>query len=151
MFVNVVSKTGKPLAPTKRLGKVRHLLKEGRAKIFCYEPFTIQLTYETTEYVPVEVNLGVDPGANDTPLAAEQHKPDAKTCEITYAKEILMRTDISDHLKHRAAARGERRGRLRYRKPRFDNRPKTYCSVCGKNHTPKLWVKKKRKNGKGYK
>lgn len=151
MFVHVVSKTGKPLAPTKRLGKVRRLLKEGRAKIFCYDPFTIQLTYDTTEYVPVEATLGIDPGANDTPLAAEQHKPGARTCEITYAKEILLRDDISDHLKRRAAARRERRSRLRYRKPRFDNRPKTYCSVCGKNHAPKLWKKVKRKNGKSYK
>jgi hypothetical protein len=151
MLVNVVSRSGKPLAPTRRLGKVRHLLKEGKAKVFCYEPFTIQLTYKTTEYVPVEVNLGIDPGANNTPLAAEQHKPDSATCEITYAKEILMRTDISTQLKHRANARRERRGRKRYRKPRFDNRPKTYCSICGKNHTPKLWKKVKRKNGKSYK
>lgn len=151
MFVNVVSKSGKPLAPTKRLGKVRRLLKEGKASVFCYDPFTIQLTYESTEYVPVEAGIGVDPGSSDTPVAAEQHEPGAKTCEITYAKEILMRTDISTQLKRRANARRERRGRLRYRKPRFDNRPKTYCSICGKNHTPKLWKKVKRKNGNTYK
>jgi len=152
MFVNVISKSGKPLAPTKRWGRVRRLLKEGKARIFCYGPFTIQLTYDTTEYVPVEASLGVDPGASDTPLAVEQHGPGAKTCEITYAKEILMRTDISTQLKRRANARKNRRGRkTRYRKPRFDNRPKTACSICGKNHTPKLWKKVKRKNGNSYK
>lgn len=151
MFINVVSKSGKPLAPTKRPGRVRHLLREGKAKIICYDPFTIQLLYETTEYVPVEAALGIDPGASRTPLAVEQHRPGEETCEITYAKEILMRTDISSQLKRRANARRERRGRRRYRKPRFDNRPKTVCSICGKNHTPKLWKKKKRRNGRGYK
>ncbi|MBC7105487.1 MAG: RRXRR domain-containing protein [Firmicutes bacterium] len=152
MLVGVVAKSGKPLAPTKRLGKVRHLLKEGRAKVLCYDPFTIQLLYETTEYVPVEAALGIDPGASRTPLAVGQHRPGEETCEITYAKEILMRTDISSQLKRRASARRERRSRkTRYRKPRFDNRPKTFCSVCGKNHTPKLWKKKKRRNGRGYK
>ncbi|MGB9887093.1 MAG: RNA-guided endonuclease IscB [Moorellales bacterium] len=152
MLINVVSKSGKPLAPTRRPGRVRHLLKEGNAKIICYDPFTIQLLYETTEYVPVEAALGIDPGASRTSLAVGQHKPDEETCEITYAKEILMRTDISSQLKRRAEARRERRGRkTRYRKPRFDNRLKTLCSICGKNHTPKLWKKVKRKNGKGHK
>ena len=32
--VFVVSKSGKPLMPTKRLGKVRRLLKSGKAKVF---------------------------------------------------------------------------------------------------------------------
>lgn len=151
MLINVVSKSGKPLAPTKRPGRVRHLLKEGKARIFCYDPFTIQLTYESTEFVPVEVTVGIGPGSNDTPIASGQHRLDSNTCEITYAKEVLMRTDISTQLKRRANARREMRGRLRYRKPRFDNRPKTVCSVCGKNHTPKLWKKVKRKNGNSYK
>ena len=59
--VFVVSKSGKPLMPTKRLGKVRRLLKSGKAKVFRYEPFTIQLLYETTEYTQ-EITLGVDAG-----------------------------------------------------------------------------------------
>ena len=59
--VYVVSKSGKPLMPTKRLGKVRRLLKSGKAKVFRYEPFTIQLLYETTEYTQ-DVTLGVDAG-----------------------------------------------------------------------------------------
>jgi len=114
----------------------------------CYDPFTIQLTYEITAFVPVEMTLGIDPGSSDTPIAVEQHEPGAQTCEIVYAKEILLRTDISAQLKRRAAARGERRGRnTRYRKPRFQNRPKSFCSVCGINHTPKVWKKVKRKNG----
>jgi len=148
----VISKSGKPLAPTRRPGRVRHLIKEGKAKVTCYEPFTIQLTYESTEFVPIEATIGIDPGSSNTPLATEQHEPGSDTCEITYVKEILMRTDISLQLKRRSTARGERRGRkIRYRKSRFQNRPKSVCFICGKNHTPKVWKKKKRKNGKSLK
>ena len=144
----VISKSGKRLAPTRRPGRVRHLLKDGKAVIMCYNPFTIQLTYESTAFVPVEMTLGIDPGSSDTPVAVEQHKPGEQTCEIVYAKEILLRTDISAQLKRRAAARRERRGRnTGYRKSRFQNRPKSFCSVCGVNHTPKVWKKAKRRNG----
>jgi len=48
--VQVVSKSGKSLMPTKRFGKVRRLLKENKAKVIRRKPFTIQLLYETTEY-----------------------------------------------------------------------------------------------------
>jgi 5-methylcytosine-specific restriction endonuclease McrA len=152
VLINVVSRSGKPLAPTRRPGRVRRLLKEGRARILCYEPFTIQLLYETTEYVPVEATVGVDPGATVTSAAAEHHRPDSDACEIAYAKEILMRTDVSAQVGRRAAARRSRRNRkTRHRKPRFHNRPKSRCSICGKNRTPKLWKKVKRKNGNSCK
>lgn len=48
--VYVVSSSGKELMPTTRLGKVRHWLKEGKATVEKYHPFTIRLSYETTEY-----------------------------------------------------------------------------------------------------
>ena len=144
--IGVISKSGKPLAPTRRPGRVRHLLQDGRARIVCYDPFTIQLTYESTEYVPVEATAGIDPGSSDTPAAVGEHMPDSGTCSIIYAKEVLLRADISAQLKRRAAARRERRNRkTRYRKARFRNRPQSVCSICGINHTPKVWKKVKRK------
>ena len=45
-MVYVLDKDGKPLMPTERHGKVRHMLKDGRAKVVKQTPFTIQLTYE---------------------------------------------------------------------------------------------------------
>ena len=36
----VLSKNGERLMPTIRLGKVRHLLKDGKAKIIKHHPFT---------------------------------------------------------------------------------------------------------------
>lgn len=47
--VYVISKSGKPLMPTTRCGHVRILLKEGKARVVERKPFTIQLTYESTE------------------------------------------------------------------------------------------------------
>ena len=49
-WVFVISKSGKPLMPTKRLGKVRHLLKDGTATIYSRHPFAIQLTYDSEEH-----------------------------------------------------------------------------------------------------
>jgi len=48
-MVYVLNKNGKPLMPTKRHGKVGHLLKSGLAKVTKREPFTIQLLYDATE------------------------------------------------------------------------------------------------------
>ena len=59
--IMVISKDGERLMPTVRCGKVRHLLKTGKAKIVGRHPFTIQLLYETTNYTqPIE--LCVDTG-----------------------------------------------------------------------------------------
>lgn len=59
--VYVISKSGKPLMPTTRCGHVRILLKEGKARVVERKPFTIQLTYESTEETQPLV-LGIDPG-----------------------------------------------------------------------------------------
>jgi hypothetical protein len=114
-IVYVVSKSGKPLMPTKRLGKVRRLLKSGKAKVFRYEPFTIQLLYETTEYTQ-EVTLGVDAGYQTIGFSAT-----TETQELI-AGELELLSGMSERLKERAMYRNNRRSRTRYRPPRFDNR-----------------------------
>lgn len=68
-MIYVISKEGRPLMPTKRSGKVRHLLKDGKATILKYEPFTIQLLYATPQYTQ-KVILGVDPGTKHLALTA---------------------------------------------------------------------------------
>lgn len=40
MAVFVIGKNGERLMPTSRLGKVRHMLKDGRAVIVSHKPFT---------------------------------------------------------------------------------------------------------------
>ena len=114
-IVYVVSKSGKPLMPTKRLGKVRRLLKSGQAKIFRYEPFTIQLLYETTEYTQ-EVTLGVDAGYQTVGFSATTANKEL------IAGELELLSGMSERLKARAMYRNNRRSRTRYRPPRFKNR-----------------------------
>ena len=54
--VCVFSNNGERLMPTFRLGKVRRLLKDGKAKIVKHHPFTIQLLYDSkTNTQPIEI------------------------------------------------------------------------------------------------
>lgn len=49
-YVFVVDRKGKPLMPTKRRGRVRHLLKEGKAVVIKTHPFTIKMKYDAGHY-----------------------------------------------------------------------------------------------------
>ena len=59
-MVYVISKTGKPLMPTKPV-RARILLKKKKAIVINRSPFTIQLTYESEENTQ-EVIIGIDSG-----------------------------------------------------------------------------------------
>ena len=117
-MVYVQDINGEPLMPTTRHGKVRRLLKQNKAVVVNLCPFTIRLTYITTNYKQ-EVTLGVDAGARHIGLSAT-----TKSNEL-YASEVILRSDIVDLLATRREQRRTRRGRLRYRKPRFNNRIKS--------------------------
>ena len=103
--------------PTKRFGKVRRMLKDDRAKIVSHEPFTIQLQYETTEYVQ-PVILGIDAGYKVIGYSAVTDK------EELMGGEVRMLEGMSERLKERAMYRRQRRSRKRHRPPRFDFRKK---------------------------
>ena len=63
--VCVLSNSGERLMPTIRLGKVRRLLKDGKAKIIKHHPFTIQLLYDSKANTqPIEIceDVGYKPG-----------------------------------------------------------------------------------------
>lgn len=115
-MVYVVSQNNEPLMPTNRHGKVRHLLKLGKAKVIKREPFTIKLLYETTDYKQ-DLTLGVDTGSGTFATAVSNNKN-----EIIYMSEVALRNDIYDKMIRRASYRRTRRNRkTRYRKPRFLN------------------------------
>ena len=117
-MVYVISKDGQPLMPTARHGKVRHLLKRGKAKVIKRCPFTIQLLYETKHYVQ-NITLGVDAGSKTIGLSATSERKEY------YAGEVKLRNDIVELLSTRRELRRTRRNRkTRYRKPRFNNRAK---------------------------
>lgn len=57
-MVYVLDINGQPLMPTNRHGKIKHLLKQGKAKVVRRCPFTIKLLYESTAYTQ-NLTLGV--------------------------------------------------------------------------------------------
>ena len=117
-MVYILNIEGKPLMPTNRHGKVKHLLKNKKAKVIKRTPFTIQLLYNTTEYRQ-PIILGVDSGSKVIGLSATTDK------EELFSAEVLLRNDIVDLLSTRRQNRRTRRNRLRYRKARFLNRVST--------------------------
>ena len=101
--------------PTFRLGRVRHLLKDGKAKIIKHNPFTVQLQYESEGYTqPIE--LCEDVGYNYIGVSAKSESHEYVSAQYDTLTDEKQRHDDCRKL------RRTRRNRLRYRKPRFDNR-----------------------------
>lgn len=115
-MVYVISYTGKALMPTNHHGKVKHLLREGKARVVRREPFTIQLLYDSKEYTQ-PITLGVDAGTTHVGLSATTESNEL------FAAEVTLRRDIQELMSTKREARRIRRFRkTRYRAPRFDNR-----------------------------
>lgn len=96
--------------------KARLLLKEGKAKIVDYKPFTIQLTVATGESVQ-EVHLGVDTGAKHIGIAVTSGN------KVLAKGEVELRDGIHESMVTRSMLRRDRRNRnTRYRQSRFLNR-----------------------------
>ena len=117
-MVYVLNKEGEPLMPTNRHGKVKHLLRSGKAKVVKRTPFTIQLLYDTSEHVQ-PITLGVDAGSKVVGLSATTEENEL------FASEVVLRNDIVDLLSTRRQNRRTRRNRLRYRETKFLNRVKS--------------------------
>jgi len=116
IMVYVISKNGQPLMPTNRSGKVRRLLRDSEAKVVKRCPFTIQLLYETTDFVQ-ECTLGVDTGSKYCGTAVYSDD------KILYQSQTELRDDIKSKMETRRKCRRFRRNRkTRYRKARFLNR-----------------------------
>lgn len=118
MLVFVINNQGKTLMPCKQ-SKARKLLKEKKAKIISYKPFTIQLLFGSSSYTQ-KVNIGIDVGAKYVGVAIQsQNKVIAKGT-------IELRDDVKSNLETKKIYRRSRRNRkTRYRKARFLNRVST--------------------------
>lgn len=103
--------------PTERFGKVRRLLKEGKAKVVRREPFTIRLLYEPETNVVQECYCGVDTGSKHVGVAVVGND------KVLYQVQIELRDDIKKKMDSRRMYRRSRRNRkTRYRKCGFLNR-----------------------------
>ena len=117
MLVYVLKQNGQPFMPTSRFGKVRRLLKEGKAKVVRREPFTIKLLYEPETDIVQECYCGVDTGSKHVGVAVVGND------KVLYQSQTELRDDIKRKMDARRQARMFRRSRkTRYRKPRFLNR-----------------------------
>lgn len=115
-MVYIISQDGKPLMPCSNV-IARLLLKQGKAKVKKREPFTIKLTYETTNYTQ-DLTLGVDTGSGTIGAAVSRENGD-----IVYMSRVSVRNDITKKMTQRAKYRRNRRNRkTRYRKAKFLNR-----------------------------
>lgn len=112
--VYVLNMNGKPLMPCEP-AIARLLLKQKKAKVVKRSPFTIQLKYDTTEYIQ-EINLGIDSGYKNIGFSVISEK------EELISGEVLLENNMSKRLQDRAMYRRNRRNRLWYREPRFLNR-----------------------------
>lgn len=113
-MIYVLNINKKPLMPCTK-AKARKLLKQNKAKIVKYTPFTVQLLFECEDIVQ-DISLGVDSGSKTIGLSAT-----TKDKEL-FSSEIKLRNDIVDLISTRRQNRRTRRNRLRYRKARFLNR-----------------------------
>jgi hypothetical protein len=129
MRVFVVSQRNKPLMPcTQR--KARLLLKEGKAKIYKYNPFTIKLKYATGESLQ-PCHIGIDTGFKHIGLAVTSNDKVLFKGKVELREYGEPQKDANGHNafmtcvgKRKMMRRSRRNRKTRYRAPRFRNRKK---------------------------
>lgn len=130
MAVFVLDRKKRPLMPCTEK-RARLLLQRGRARVYRFMPFTIRLTDRLVEESVLQpVRLKLDPGSKTTGIALvrEQDTPvttqeSSRTLIVLKLIELQHRGQaIRDSLAQRKAFRRRRRGNLRHRSARFNNR-----------------------------
>lgn len=115
--VYVLNIEGKPLMPTTPR-KARVLLKQNKAKVVKRLPFTIQLNYQHKIERKQNIAVGIDSGAKFIGFSAVTEKEELISGEVKL--DVMMKKRLQD----RAMYRRQKRNKLWYRKPRFENRSK---------------------------
>lgn len=111
----VQAKNGSPLMPVKHYGRVRRLLRSGKARVVNRYPLTIRLTYEIEDPATEPLILGIDPGRKNIGLCVID-----TDCKVYYAADVETRNkEIVTLMKNRKNARkASRRGERLRRKRR---------------------------------
>lgn len=118
MRVFVFNMRGRPLMPCSQR-KARLLLRENKAMIYKYHPFTIQLTYATGE-TKQDCHIGIDTGSKHIGMAITSEN------KVLFKGEIELRQDVKSNIDTKHIYRRSRRNRkTRYRQPRFLNRKRS--------------------------
>lgn len=133
-YAFVIDTNQKPQPPVHP-AVARRLLSDGLAAVWRRYPFTVILKSASAESErPPETDglrVKIDPGSRTTGLAVV----DDTAGKLVWAAELSHQGyRVKERLdKRRAIRRGRRSRKLRYRKPRFDNRRRGGCHGCGGN------------------
>ncbi|NHM27984.1 HNH endonuclease [Desulfofundulus sp. TPOSR] len=133
-MVAVLDRKKRPLAPCSEK-RARQLLERGRAVVYrIYPVFTIRLKDRLLEECGTPpVRLKVDPGAKTSGFSLLR-EDSAERATVVHQSHLVHREDVKDRVDTRRACRRGRRNRHTwYREPRFNNRPRVKCRVCGRN------------------
>jgi len=99
--------------PTKRVGKVRHWLKNKEAIIVNYKPFTIKLIRDTTNYTQ-NMTLGLDTGRTNIGAAVTNDDCECLYSALVETNNKLVTKHMTERKQHRQASRrGERKRKQR--------------------------------------
>ena len=120
--VPVISSDGFPLMPC-RASRARRLIENDRAVkywskgVFCIKMIDRVLSESSLQ----EIHLNIDPGSKNTGMAVVSDNDGTR--RVLAGIQLKHRSaQIKHSMDKRRAYRRTRRGRLRYRKPRFNNR-----------------------------
>ena len=145
MAVFVLDKNQKPLMPCSEK-RARQLLGQKRARIHRMRPFTIRLVDRKVEDSIVQpIKLKIDPGSKGTGMALVRVNEVRQT--VLAIIELKHRGgEIRDALSQRRGFRRRRRGKLRFRPARFDNRVRPEGSLAPslqhRADTTMAWMKR---------
>jgi 5-methylcytosine-specific restriction endonuclease McrA len=125
MAVFVLDRHKKPLMPCSEK-RARLLLAKKRARIHKMVPFTIRIVDRSVDGSVLQpVRLKLDPGSKATGVALVREGTTPADQTVLALIEVEHRgSQIRDALTQRAGFRRRRRGNLRFRPKRYDNRPK---------------------------
>jgi hypothetical protein len=115
--VYVLNISGEPLMPCSPR-KARLLLKKGEAKVVQTNPFFVIQLKKATGEQKQECSLGIDSGSKFVGFSVITEKKEIVTGELNLDQKT------SDRIAERKRYRVNRRNKLWYRKPRFNNRTK---------------------------
>lgn len=132
MSVFVLDRSGQPLMPCTEK-RARLLLARGRARVHRLLPFAIRLIdRQAADCALQPLQIKLDPGSKITGVAltrlaehiSSAGKVQIETAVLSLFELIHRGRHISEALTARRQMRRRRRSTLRYRAPRFNNRPK---------------------------
>lgn len=119
--VLVVDSQRTPLAPCTS-ARARILLREQKAAVLRYVPFTLILKHEVDAAATPTCHIGIDPGTQHAGFALVLHRAKRGPLVVWHAELKLRQKAIRMIVEKRAAVRRARRNRLWRRPARFNNR-----------------------------